>query len=1668
MTIKKILPALLGATSNENVVTVDPYWNNVTFLLKGDREENNYGLPFYRDYSKYKYKVLARNGSTENSYLTLNTNGDSNYPVFTNSTISFINSYTYFNNKQNVLLRQAELNSQSPINLSKSNVRPNYLETLQQGNDYLSNLGTGDFTIDLSFFIEDTRGQVLFSTGSLLYKGALNTTTFSNSSSNGIGLFIVGSQIIFRVSNVSYQISTTAISINIWYSVSIVRKGNQLFTYLNGSKTNTYTFNVNLNRPLVANVPITDDLHIGVENICNTTDGSFNVISSQSKIDTCLSGGISNFRITKGIARQDINTYSIQLPFKVSPSENKLDPYFEDVLFNYPIEYDLYDYSKYNAHLENNTLRRKYIDPSHGYLYLGDGNEYTTKTVSQNLNATEWTLEFYMVPFISGVPLSIDPLIVPSYSSYNLNTLLNNKYNVRTIYFTSGLDATLPLISLLSNNTKFLQISQKVIVATGDIYNYLALKLSTDGINWINVPSEANIDVVPNTGVYLLPNDEIKFNFGGTVPAGITAPDTTSNRYLAYMEPFQHFAIQRFNNTLSFFINGKLHRTISFSQALLAETTNNIKMVMGGYRPQILGTENAGTANSKAVYIDEGVKGVKLTNRAKYSTSVTNNYMDIHSIHPLPLAVNRLPQPRAKILDIARKIPNISISDIQCEWYVYINQPIDTLLLSHFVLIQTDGLTGCALISLTKLNEYEYLVKASTGTSNGKLTLSFVDDMTLKYKGLNKLISNSIGELNFEGTDGYYLINKTPPTPILTSGSNPYINGAFEVILSFEGAIANFYPERIGLVNCKIVNITQISTENVSYKLQIEPIKQDVVIIQCIEGVAETEIGIKSSISSPLTRIYSLSFPILQLPLNITTGRNDVSPNRLVFSDTGTSLVFDSTRYPIGESSSLHVIPVSEQGGLNYPNFNAVSSILSSVGTVDWTIEFYLRIDSSISPRFSHIISIDNPTSGFCIVADQANLVVRRNITNTTNLFPTIAWKNMEVTPFPAWDNVAFTLQQKFPHFALTKQGDVYRFYVNGVRVGIVQSSTLIDITKGKIRIGYYENRVTDILYRLSNVRFTLGKALYTSQQINLPALPYTVLDNILDNTTLFNYISIYSNNFNSDKATLNNEIKLKFTSIFTLTTLPVVTILGRNITVSKVENQIAGLPSNTYMASTLIQTTDPDGIIPFSIVVANEPGMPSKTFTATTNGSKVIIDKAPLTANITTLEPNNNVYLISCDIDFNEPLQSIDLSSLTCVNSVVSNLLQVSPTKYSFTLKAISNGVFSVTLEPNKVLDLSGNFNTASNILTRTASIPSYVPDQYWDNVLFLLQPTTNIVDQSSKNVAITSNNVELVNTITPDSINKSMKFNGNNSKLSFTLSESIPSTVDYTIEMFVYVQSSTVFRLSKPQTLPGNNITATTFKANWQAVTNSSSYILDASTQNNFNTFLPGYKNLNVGNALSLNIDSTKSIYTPTLQSDKYVGTNGFVAKWKYPYSTLGYVYDIALDQAFSKKLYSFTNKLTKNSYLTTKTIDNLVYFPSTSTTNSSTSADSYDLQKGIVLSGILSNANYPKLYYFLEEETVRLYKNDQYSMPAIAEQVDSMVWLHIAIVNSGKYTKLYINGKLQDKIKNTGFSTDFDVGYSIGSFQGFMTGLRITKGTARYTTDSFIVPVLPYPTS
>jgi hypothetical protein len=633
------------------------------------------------------------------------------------------------------------------------------------------------------------------------------------------------------------------------------------------------------------------------------------------------------------------------------------------------------------------------------------------------------------------------------------------------------------------------------------------------------------------------------------------------------------------------------------------------------------------------------------------------------------------------------------------------------------------------------------------------------------------------------------------------------------------------------------------------------------------------------------------------------------------------------------------------------------------------------------------------------------------------------------------------------------------------VRIGLVQASVTLNISSGALKVGYYENRITQAPYFLSSLRLTVGKALYTAFQHDVPLIPYGQVTNILDVSELLDYISLVSDNNVPNKAVNGNTLSLTFNSIINLTNLPVVTILGQAADVTNTEY-------NTYVATLLLVDETIDQQVYFDISIEDEPSLPNKNFTSTTNGTSVFVENSPFTIVLSTTQPNDNSFKLYVTATLNKAAPDFDLLALTLNNCIVGGLLKASNDNvFTFEVQAIENGDFSLAVLANSVNSAIGTPNQASNTLTRTAVVPAYIPDPYYNNLLLFIQATTTgtIIDESLHDCVLAINNVSVVADTYPTGLLKSMKFDGQGSSIVANLSQPISANQDYCIEFYIYLPSLTTFSLSAPISSPASDVTPTSFNVNWSSVDDATDYVVDISQTSDFSRKIDGFDNKIVGNVTSVSVATNSASESPKVAENRIKAEGGFVAEWGKITGAIGYKVYSSLSSTFNTSIQAVSGLFTRsNNIAIGDVIGAIEYVPEPVVVDSGSSAGSYSSNS--ILQGILSSGSTsPKIFAFNDESSLRIYKSKpNYAQPAIAE-IEAKQWFHLALVNSAtnKTTKLYIDGVLTDKLKNTNmdWTETLNIGYAITNFQGYIQSFRITYGAQRYQTN-FEPPQLPLP--
>jgi phosphodiesterase/alkaline phosphatase D-like protein len=154
--------------------------------------------------------------------------------------------------------------------------------------------------------------------------------------------------------------------------------------------------------------------------------------------------------------------------------------------------------------------------------------------------------------------------------------------------------------------------------------------------------------------------------------------------------------------------------------------------------------------------------------------------------------------------------------------------------------------------------------------------------------------------------------------------------------------------------------------------------------------------------------------------------------------------------------------------------------------------------------------------------------------------------------------------------------------------------------------------------------------------------------------------------------------------------------------------------------------------------------------------------------------------------------------------------------------------------------------------------------------------------------------------------------------------------------------------------------NITFSSFIAHWSSVAGATGYQLDVSTSNTFATYVPGYQNLDVGNATSYPVmglssnttfyyrvraynacgtssnSSTKNAKTlpcvpsaPSLGSATNIAWNSFTAHWRSLTGVIDYRIDVATDSSFTNYVYQDVSVGNVTSFAVTGLTPNTTYY-------------------------------------------------------------------------------------------------------------------------------------------
>jgi hypothetical protein len=200
--------------------------------------------------------------------------------------------------------------------------------------------------------------------------------------------------------------------------------------------------------------------------------------------------------------------------------------------------------------------------------------------------------------------------------------------------------------------------------------------------------------------------------------------------------------------------------------------------------------------------------------------------------------------------------------------------------------------------------------------------------------------------------------------------------------------------------------------------------------------------------------------------------------------------------------------------------------------------------------------------------------------------------------------------------------------------------------------------------------------------------------------------VVILSSNKNAFYATTGDVVTVYFTvddAIYT----PEITIARRPVTVTMMSDK-------EYVGRYTVTAADTDGLIPFSIAFKDVHGNAGATITATTDNSKVFIDKKQPAVTLNTIEtsPLRNAFLVY--ISFSEAITDFDPSYLTVTNAVISEQTNISNNVMTILVTPQYDGKVILKLAANAAHDVAGNPSLAAIDLEVEALFGGYFEKVY------------------------------------------------------------------------------------------------------------------------------------------------------------------------------------------------------------------------------------------------------------------------------------------------------------------------------------------------------------------
>lgn len=202
-------------------------------------------------------------------------------------------------------------------------------------------------------------------------------------------------------------------------------------------------------------------------------------------------------------------------------------------------------------------------------------------------------------------------------------------------------------------------------------------------------------------------------------------------------------------------------------------------------------------------------------------------------------------------------------------------------------------------------------------------------------------------------------------------------------------------------------------------------------------------------------------------------------------------------------------------------------------------------------------------------------------------------------------------------------------------------------------------------------------------------------------NSSNLNSVIITSNNANTTYAKTGDNVTLNFTATASISNV-VVSIAGHTVT----SNSLGG---NSYNASYIMQSSDTEGVIPFSIQFNDSLGDPANPVSSTTDSKTVTFDKTSPTLSTVTIASNNATTSLAktgntVTLNFTAS-EAIGTPTVTIAGNTVT-ATSLGSNKYSATYTLTNSDAEGIIPFTINYTDLAGNAGATVSTITDSKTV--------------------------------------------------------------------------------------------------------------------------------------------------------------------------------------------------------------------------------------------------------------------------------------------------------------------------------------------------------------------------